>query len=89
MVCDFRDYLNDYRATMTGSHRRRIRREPDAFFAENSAETFSKQARKNECLISDGVERVKQGTKEHTKERQIKAVVRRLQARQYRDSGNR
>lgn len=89
MVCDFRDYPNDYRATMTGSLRHRIRREPDAFSAENLAEILPETERKNECLISDGAERVKQDAKERPAERRIKAITRRFQAWQYRDSGNR
>nr|DAQ20587.1 MAG TPA: hypothetical protein [Caudoviricetes sp.] len=72
---------------MTGSHRRRIRREPDAFFVKNLVKIFSKPARKNGCSISDGATRVKQGIKEHPKERQIMDAARRLRARQYRDSG--
>lgn len=79
----------DYAATMAGSHRRRNRREPDAFITENLSETFSKPARKNGRSISAGAERVKQDAKERPAERQIKAVVRRLHAWQYRDSGNR
>ena len=89
MVCDFCDYLNDFRATMTGSHRRRIRREPDAFFAENLAEILPETARKNGCSISGGESRAKQAAKERPAERRIKAITRRFQAWQYRDSGNR
>lgn len=85
---DFCDYglrlSRDYAATMTDSHRRRIRREPDVFFAESPAEILQETERKNGRSISAGAERAKQGTKEHPKDRQIMDAARRLWARQYR-----
>jgi hypothetical protein len=69
---------------MTGSHRRRNRREPDAFFAENLAEILPETDRKNGRSISAGAERAKQGAKDRLAGQQIKAVARRLKARQYR-----
>lgn len=77
----------DYAATMTGSHRRRIRREPDVFFAGNPAEILLKTARKNGRSISGNAERAKRAAKERLAERRIKADTRPLQAWQYRDSG--